>query len=780
MAAALLYLPANRAFNSNGLGVPGAVAKLYTTGTLTPQNFYSNSGLSVSLGSSITANAAGRFAAAYQDETVPFRLRVEDSLGAELDDIDPYYFGTLVGTVVGTEGAVAASRTELATLSGVAGASAILTESGREGQFAWSAANNSANVTADGNQGVYVAPVTDVTGASGAWVRKFAGPHNVKWFGATGDGTTNDGAAVLAAVAHLTATAQSGFGYSSGAPELLFPFGEYYLGTNTIDLTATMVLTGEGTGGAGGGSSVLRWAAAATGIRVQRSNTSGATAATGTGVGGDGSIIRNLLLKGGFASAEGEYHGVHLRAVATIEDCFIDNFQGDGIYAKATIGGGAGSEGACNLIQVNRVFVQNCRNGIYLEGADANAGNIASFSAIACRQWGVFDKSFLGNTFVAPHVAANARNATNNGTTLACSFVTQGGNRYTVIRGQETGASTNAPTGAATNNTWWIYVEAGGATTGVPAWVSGITVRSGGGYLAEGLSQTSSFVHPYAEIDQYSQFDQNTGILGNGFLQGHIKVSAGVASVNRLASMGASINGFRFNGNLEVIGDANLKSQNNFIGLSTGTAADSVLTLDCSNSSSDIVGNVAGVEKGRIKFLGAINGMDIKANAVIRLFIGGTQVSAIGATDYSPTTDNAIDLGLTGTRWKALYAYSGSFNGSLTSKHATAGLGYATGAGGAVTQITSRTTGVTLNAVCGAITLFSAAGSTTAASFTVTNSAVAATDTIIVCQKSGTDKYNVRVSAVGAGSFEITFATISGTTTEQPVFNFSVIKAVAA
>jgi len=110
----------------------------------------------------------------------------------------------------------------------------------------------------------------------------------------------------------------------------------------------------------------------------------------------------------------------------------------------------------------------------------------------------------------------------------------------------------------------------------------------------------------------------------------------------------------------------------------------------------------------------------------------------------------------------------------------TAGVGYATGAGGAVTQITSRTTGVTLNKTTGAITLVSAAGSATAATFTVTNSTVAATDVIILNQKSGTDLYDLMVTAVAAGSFSLTFRTTGGTTTETPVFNFAVIKAVAA
>jgi hypothetical protein len=108
------------------------------------------------------------------------------------------------------------------------------------------------------------------------------------------------------------------------------------------------------------------------------------------------------------------------------------------------------------------------------------------------------------------------------------------------------------------------------------------------------------------------------------------------------------------------------------------------------------------------------------------------------------------------------------------------GLGYGTGSGGAVTQATSRTTGVTLDKTNGAITLVSAAGTTVWQSFTVTNSKVAATDVVKVCQKSGTDLYQIFVTNVAAGSFQITFATTGGTTTEQPVFNFAIIKAVTS
>lgn len=115
---------------------------------------------------------------------------------------------------------------------------------------------------------------------------------------------------------------------------------------------------------------------------------------------------------------------------------------------------------------------------------------------------------------------------------------------------------------------------------------------------------------------------------------------------------------------------------------------------------------------------------------------------------------------------------------SIKSQGATGGIGYATGAGGAVTQVTSRTTGVTLNTVSGAITLVSAAGSATPATFTVTDSAVAANDVIKVTQQTGSNLYEIFVTKIASGSFNITFFTTGGTTTEQPVFNFVVIKGV--
>ena len=123
--------------------------------------------------------------------------------------------------------------------------------------------------------------------------------------------------------------------------------------------------------------------------------------------------------------------------------------------------------------------------------------------------------------------------------------------------------------------------------------------------------------------------------------------------------------------------------------------------------------------------------------------------------------------------------------GGATSSSASAGIGYATGAGAAVTQITNRSTGVTINAVCGAITgdnTSLAAGAE--AIFTVTNSAVAVGDVVAISVRSGpTANTSVfSVSRVAAGAFDIKIHNLNGSTadTGAPIINFAVIKAVGA
>jgi len=110
-----------------------------------------------------------------------------------------------------------------------------------------------------------------------------------------------------------------------------------------------------------------------------------------------------------------------------------------------------------------------------------------------------------------------------------------------------------------------------------------------------------------------------------------------------------------------------------------------------------------------------------------------------------------------------------------------AGLGYGTGSGGTVTQATSRTTAVTLNKPTGQITMFTAAGSATPASFTVNNSLVALTDTVVLSIASGASNYYIlMVGNIAAGSFNINFWTSGGTASDTLKINFAIIKGASS
>jgi hypothetical protein len=109
--------------------------------------------------------------------------------------------------------------------------------------------------------------------------------------------------------------------------------------------------------------------------------------------------------------------------------------------------------------------------------------------------------------------------------------------------------------------------------------------------------------------------------------------------------------------------------------------------------------------------------------------------------------------------------------------------GYITGEGGAVSQATSKSTGVTLNKKCGQITMNAAAlAANTTVSFTLTNSTIAATDVLVLNHVSGGTAGSYLLNAqAAAGSASINVRNITGgSLSEAIVIGFAVIKAVIA
>jgi hypothetical protein len=114
----------------------------------------------------------------------------------------------------------------------------------------------------------------------------------------------------------------------------------------------------------------------------------------------------------------------------------------------------------------------------------------------------------------------------------------------------------------------------------------------------------------------------------------------------------------------------------------------------------------------------------------------------------------------------------------------TDGIGYATGAGTAVTQTISRTTATPTTGAdpCGAITVFTAAAVVgTYFSFTVPNTGIAVTDTVVLTVRGGTNTYIANCSQITAAtSFRVTMVSVAGTASDTPIVNFTIIKGVSA
>lgn len=117
------------ALDSDGNPISGATWNFYNTGTTTPRNVFSDSALTVSLGSVLTADAAGRFAVAFVDDANPLRAILKDAGGATLLDIARVTVSSGAGTIVSSID-VSGGTTGLSFTGGPVTSSGTITASG--------------------------------------------------------------------------------------------------------------------------------------------------------------------------------------------------------------------------------------------------------------------------------------------------------------------------------------------------------------------------------------------------------------------------------------------------------------------------------------------------------------------------------------------------------------------------------------------------------------------------------------------------------------------------
>lgn len=597
---------------------------------------------------------------------------------------------------------------------------------GMEGFFQWTPSNISTFVTNDPLHALFIPPTTDTTGAHGGWIRQFTGAAESTWWGVS-TAAVDNAPAFTSALATLKFLATAGYGYNIGSIGLHTPAGIYTFNA-TITPDHALEIFGDYQGA--GGGTVFLWT----------SNTSGFFTGIGTGVHANGVHIHNLVLAG--TNAGSNCHAIEQHGNARIAQIYVKNWSGNGIDATNDTSGSRWS----NILGDNVGWV------LHVDGADTNACIGENISAGAVRFGGIYDSSGIGNVYTGGDINQCGLIA---GFPTRCSF---GGNIYTVFFGQEVWCSTNAPTGTTANNQGWIYFGAGAPSSTAPAWSSGLTWYSAAPILVEPTDGNvrSVFNGMYVEAGLSPIILSDLSFLVGGQILVPVLNQFGTKHGGYIACNRYYV---QFNNGIQCLGpNAAIFQQNQmFLGLGTGPAADTELQLNNSNS-----------------------------NNVISFYNLGTFVGQL----WSAGSNFFHDFDTTFWRTR------GGGGGTLLAQLSTSGLvvsvavlanklggvGYASGAGGSATQPTSKTTGFTINKDCAQFTTSNSALAAAAiATFTITDSEVVSTDTIILNMKGGptTGNYRYWIEAVLNGSFLVTIENRSaGSLSEALTFNYAVIKAV--
>jgi hypothetical protein len=226
---------------------------------------------------------------------------------------------------------------------------------------------------------------------------------SVKDFGATGDGVTDDWAAIRDAL-------------DTNPRGLYFPVGTYFL-SKTLNLKRTVRMYSDQSFSASSQYPVtLKFADNIVGIFVHRTDTN----ASDTGVpyietpattGADGSIIEGILVQrgtGADVTPDGTSHGIWLKARALIRNSAVAGFAGNGVNIVADSGTtNPVNRGNANLWKIDNARIVNNYHGIFVDLGDANAGGAYNADCSSNQGWGIYDSSFLGNTYTACHTATN-------------------------------------------------------------------------------------------------------------------------------------------------------------------------------------------------------------------------------------------------------------------------------------------------------------------------------------------------------------------------------------
>jgi hypothetical protein len=308
-------------------------------------------------------------------------------------------------------------------------------------------------------------------------------------FGAVGDGITDDYAAFRKCMDYCRI---------NGRGHIFIPSGKYYI-SQELEMDFMGSISGERglLFNQNPSGTVLRFPSGVNGIRICRAGTS-----TSGGL-GDDSILEyfELVCVGDNRNSTG--HGIVMDARASITGVSVIGFSEDGFHIEATA---STSQRNANLWALTRCSaISNGRDGLFIDGADVNAGVGIGFNGSKNGRINIYDSSFLGNTHIGHHSSEPGIRAYGEGSD---------GKGYRCKLNHVSSEDTLPITGA----NWATYWELWSTGTSYPAIVSGTKYYDSRNgivgeypiyhYVADSANAQNVFVGCYAE--------GASGVVGGG------------------------------------------------------------------------------------------------------------------------------------------------------------------------------------------------------------------------------------------------------------------------
>lgn len=357
--ATLFYNPFPRYFTYSGtLGnLVGGTLEFFEAGGAVPKNVFSDSTGVTSIGNVIALDAVGATQIWYGEGA--YKVLLKNAAGTTIDEADNVNDPVTTGEVVN----VAALRALLpGAVAYVYMGGYLANGDGGGGNIFW----DPLSTTAD-NGGTVFTP--DTSSGAGRWIRNFSGSVNVRWFGATGDGATDDRAAIQDTIDFVSTRTNSG-------GTVYIPVGIYDIKTTGLVVqNAGVVIAGESQGGQFNltnpdGSTILY-----TGSGAAIQFTTDATEGWAWGC-----SMRDMRFdgndQGAYGIQLGNASGSQISWWGTIENVYVTQFNTAGVRLHGAQSGG-------HLTKVNCEF--NKGAGFIIE-TDV-AGNLKNTATIftACR-----------------------------------------------------------------------------------------------------------------------------------------------------------------------------------------------------------------------------------------------------------------------------------------------------------------------------------------------------------------------------------------------------------